>query len=99
MEGKRVFDFCRSILVDSLDIQDSSIKFIELDASENDPKNLRQQLEPCAPRWLDPEMHHRSPGQHVDGRSLAEIPVDLRATRWLRLKELNRAGFAGGHLV
>ena len=29
--------------------------------------------------------NHRSPGQHVEGGSLAEIFVARRATRWLRL--------------
>jgi hypothetical protein len=41
MEGKRVFDFGRSILVCSVNIQNSSIKFVELDAPKKTIEIIR----------------------------------------------------------
>ena len=41
MEGKRFFDLRRPILVDSVNIQNSAIKFIELDASEKTIETIR----------------------------------------------------------
>ena len=41
MESKRVFDLRRSILVHGINIQNSAIKFIELDASEKPIKIVR----------------------------------------------------------
>ncbi|SHH22509.1 hypothetical protein SAMN05444169_6406 [Bradyrhizobium erythrophlei] len=41
MEGKRVLDLCRSIFVSGVNIENSTIKFVELDAPEKTIKIIR----------------------------------------------------------
>ena len=45
MEGKHVFDLCRSIFVQSINIQNSAIKFVELDAPEKTIEIIRSNNE------------------------------------------------------
>jgi hypothetical protein len=84
MEGESVFDFCCSIFVCGLSKEDIAIDLVEPNASEKTIENVRSHNESHAGSnrlILDKYNFHRSPGHHVDGGSLTEILVCLRATR------------------
>jgi hypothetical protein len=89
MNRKRFFDLRRPILIHSVDIQNSAIKFIEPDASEKTIEITRPNNEGHAGRdrlvLNGREVHYRSPGDQTDAGSLADILFGRSATRWLRL--------------